>query len=152
MAERLEVTVDWLSRYLDLAELPEAIVAAYPDVTHIRIQHARELKPLLKERKTRERVLERANELGAKQAALRADGAPRLDGKAVIRELKAATRTKKAGAGVLHTYQCETTRRPMLEVSRRGRSGLTLRVVPDSGAGEGEILEACKAALTAFGR
>lgn len=152
MAERLEVTVDWLSRYLDLAALPEPIVAAYPDVTHIRIQHARELKPLLKDRKTRERVLERAGELAARQATLRADGASLLDGKVVVRELKAATRAKKTGTGVLHTYQCETTRKPMLEVSRRGRSGLTLRVVPDSGAAEGEILDACKAALAAYGR
>ena len=41
----LEVSTSWLSRYLDIADLPEEIVKAYRDITEIKVMHARKLKP-----------------------------------------------------------------------------------------------------------
>ena len=41
MASRLEVSPSWLSRYLDIADLPEEIVKAYRDITEIKVMHAR---------------------------------------------------------------------------------------------------------------
>ncbi|RMH46900.1 MAG: ParB/RepB/Spo0J family partition protein [Alphaproteobacteria bacterium] len=86
MAERLEVSESWLSRYLDLARLPRRIVAAYRDVTEIRESHARALKPLLADPATRERVLARADAIAAEQAE-RPISAP-----AVLAALRAAAR------------------------------------------------------------
>lgn len=47
MANRLEVSTSWLSRYLDIAEFPAEIVNAYRDITEIKVIHARKLKPFL---------------------------------------------------------------------------------------------------------
>jgi ParB family transcriptional regulator, chromosome partitioning protein len=67
MANRLEVTTSWLSRYLDIADLPDEIVKAYRDITEIKVIHARKLKPHLnntiKNRATREIFIQKAIEL-----------------------------------------------------------------------------------------
>jgi ParB family transcriptional regulator, chromosome partitioning protein len=67
MANRLEVTASWLSRYLDIADLPDEIVKAYRDITEIKAIHARKLKPHLnssiKNKATRENVIQKAVEL-----------------------------------------------------------------------------------------
>ena len=47
MAERLEVSPPWLSRYLVLAKMPEEILAAFASKRDIKERHARALKPLL---------------------------------------------------------------------------------------------------------
>ncbi|NOS73542.1 MAG: ParB/RepB/Spo0J family partition protein [Methyloglobulus sp.] len=88
MANRLEVTTSWLSRYLDIADLPEEIVKAYRDITDIKVIHARKLKPYListiANKPTRESVINRAIELKGKD----------LDGSRVIAELLSAVRIK----------------------------------------------------------
>ena len=67
MANRLEVTTSWLSRYLDIADLPEEIVKAYRDITEIKVIHARKLKPhlstVIKNKATREKLIQKAIEL-----------------------------------------------------------------------------------------
>jgi ParB family chromosome partitioning protein len=148
MAERLDVTVDWLSRYLDVAKLPDEVVAVYPDITEIRIQHARDLKPLLKDAKMRKRVIARAQEITIEQGRAREEGRVLLDGTTVVRELKAVSRSKASKPNVLSTYTCEGTNKPMLEVSRRGRSGLIVRIIPESGASKGDLLNAFERALS----
>jgi ParB family chromosome partitioning protein len=47
MAERLEVSASWLSRYLQCARLPDEIVAAFASPHEMKELHARELRPLL---------------------------------------------------------------------------------------------------------
>ncbi len=47
MAERLEVSPPWLSRYLVLAKMPEEILDAFASKRDIKERHARALKPLL---------------------------------------------------------------------------------------------------------
>lgn len=88
MANRLEVTTSWLSRYLDIADLPDEIVKAYRDITDIKVIHARKLKPYLTSTianmPTRESVINRAIELKGKD----------LDGSRVIAELLSAVRIK----------------------------------------------------------
>jgi len=67
MANRLEVTTSWLSRYLDIADLPEEVVKAYRDITDIKVIHARKLKPYLnssvKNKVTRDSLIQKAIEL-----------------------------------------------------------------------------------------
>ncbi|MEM9249261.1 MAG: ParB/RepB/Spo0J family partition protein [Pseudomonadota bacterium] len=69
MAERLEVSPSWLSRYLQLARLPGEIVAAFPAPNDLRELHARQLKPLLADEAAAERVLETARVIARERAA-----------------------------------------------------------------------------------
>lgn len=148
MAERLEVNEPWLSRYLDMIDLPEQVVAAYPDVTHIKVNHARVLKPLLKVSKSRAAILKRAEELALSQREARANGLPTLEGQAVVARLKAATHVKlTSSGGVLATYKGKANGKPILEVSRKGRSGLLVRIIPESGASQEELVAAFQKAL-----
>lgn len=88
MAGRLEVTTSWLSRYLDMADLPEEVVKAYRDITEIKIIHARKLKPFLvgsgENRANKEKILHKATEL-------KGSG---YEGAKVIAELLSVVKTK----------------------------------------------------------
>ncbi|MGR3435715.1 MAG: ParB/RepB/Spo0J family partition protein [Shimia sp.] len=90
MAERLEVSEAWLSRYLQLAKLPETVVKAYGDVREIKEIHARHLKPLLRDPESRALVLAEARVLGSHDH--------RMDGAQVLSRLRAAAAPKAAPA------------------------------------------------------
>ena len=90
MAERLDVSEAWLSRYLQLARLPKEIVAAYPSVREIRELHARVLKPLLAEDATRDLLLAAASDLAVQQDAARNGQGVGPDGAKVLAALRAA--------------------------------------------------------------
>lgn len=95
MAERLEVTEVWLSRYLDLARLPDEIVQAFASIRDIRELHARSLKPLLKAPASRAKVIAAARDLARQQEAARAGQGAFVEAVSVIASLKssvAATR------------------------------------------------------------
>jgi ParB family chromosome partitioning protein len=57
MSERMGVSKDWLSRYLDLASMDQDIIKAYSDLSEIKVRHARELKSLMKEPAQAELIL-----------------------------------------------------------------------------------------------
>ena len=89
MANRLEVSTSWLSRYLDLAVLPEEIINAYKDITEIKVIHARKLKPFLVEtsenKLNKEKIIQKAIEL-------KGIG---YNGTKVVTELLSVVKTKK---------------------------------------------------------
>jgi ParB family chromosome partitioning protein len=92
MAERLEVSQPWLSRYLQLAKLPSVIVKAFASVRDIKERNARDLKPLLANAETASAVLEEAGAIKRVQAkALTGQGAF-VDAAEVMRRLLAAGR------------------------------------------------------------
>ena len=68
MAERLEVSKSWLSRYLELARLPTDIVAAFASPHAIGISHAAILAPLLRADDQRDRIVTEAKRLATEQA------------------------------------------------------------------------------------
>jgi len=88
MASRLEVSTSWLSRYLDIADLPEEIVKAYRDITEIKVIHARKLKPFLassiENKLNKENIINKAIELKGMG----------YDGTKVISELLSVVKTK----------------------------------------------------------
>ena len=63
MAERLNQSEAWLSRYLDLARLPEAVVVAFADPFELKISHIGTLKPILKPEESRVLVIAEAKRL-----------------------------------------------------------------------------------------
>lgn len=87
MAERLQVAPSWLSRYLDLARLPDQIVAAYATPADILEVHARKLKPLLADHDLRAGLLSRARGLAKDQEAARQGKTAPIDGKTVLARL-----------------------------------------------------------------
>ncbi|NHN86863.1 ParB/RepB/Spo0J family partition protein [Acetobacter musti] len=56
MADRLNVSEAWLSRYLDLARLPEAVTKAFVSPHDVRLKHVMQIKPLIKDGVSREIV------------------------------------------------------------------------------------------------
>lgn len=90
MAQRLEVSEGWLSRYLALARLPEAVIAAYPSIRDVKELHARVLKPLLADPKLMPSILEAARELSQKQASARMGQGSLVDAAQVLATLKTA--------------------------------------------------------------
>lgn len=90
MAERLEVSEGWLSRYLQLAKLPMQIVAAYPNLRELKELHARTLKPYLADEEARIRVLAEADLIAAEQKDARSAGTESITAAIVWARLKAA--------------------------------------------------------------
>lgn len=90
MAQRLEVSEVWLSRYLELARLPDEIVAAFSSIRDLRELHARTLKPLLKASDSRAKVLDAADGLLMRQMQAAKGQGAFLDAAAVMTVLKAA--------------------------------------------------------------
>ena len=108
MAERLEVSKTWLSRFLDLAKLPVDIIEAFGDVRQLRENHAREIKPLLSVAATRPRVMAEAKRIAVVQATARETGQGALDAPKVILALKRAASDQpevapaaRAGASII---------------------------------------------------
>ncbi|WP_128255524.1 ParB/RepB/Spo0J family partition protein [Falsirhodobacter deserti] len=102
MAERLEVSEGWLSRYLQLAKLPDIIIQSYASLREVKELHARTLKPLLADSATRDAVLQVAADLAAEQATARKEGAAPVVAAQVLARLKAA------GAGTKRVRPAET--------------------------------------------
>ena len=71
MAQRLEVSEAWLSRYLQLAKLPGEIVSAYASIRDIKELHARQLKPLMADDAAKEVILRAAGGIADAQAKAR---------------------------------------------------------------------------------
>ena len=119
MAARLEVSEAWLSRYLQLARLPKAIVDAFYQITDLKESHARTLKPLLAQRGGRDALFARAAEIEEKQLLARqGQGAP-LDAGQVMAALKEAV-TKPKPRKTETVYRARAGAAPM-KVRRSGR-------------------------------
>ncbi|WP_415401036.1 ParB/RepB/Spo0J family partition protein [Tateyamaria sp. SN3-11] len=87
MAERLEVSQPWLSRYLQLAKLPQPIVDAFPNIRELRERNARELKPLLSQSDSARVLLEEAGAIAREQQQARNGRGSFVDAATVMRRL-----------------------------------------------------------------
>ncbi|MFD1344355.1 ParB/RepB/Spo0J family partition protein [Litorisediminicola beolgyonensis] len=95
MAARLNVSEPWLSRYLQLAKLPEPVVAAFASKRDLRERHARDLKPLLSGN-LGEAVLAEARAIAAEQETARAGQGAYVDSADVIARLIKVGKPKPA--------------------------------------------------------
>ena len=95
MAQRLQVSEGWLSRYLYLAKLPKEIIAAFPSPNDVKELHARALKPLLANPKTRAELIERAEWMFSMRSVTGCkEGEPWATAASVIADLKRAGQGK----------------------------------------------------------
>jgi ParB family transcriptional regulator, chromosome partitioning protein len=140
MANRLEVTTSWLSRYLDIADLPEEIVGAYRDITDIKVIHARKLKPYLnsaiKNKATRETIIQKAIEIKGKE----------FDGTKVIMELLKAV---KPNAKPSFTKNQHTSKNGLISIriEKRKDKKLSLLIDKKEKASKEEVIELFKTVL-----
>lgn len=147
MAERLKLSPGWLSRSLELAKLPDGIVAAFGSPHDIRVKHAATLAPLLHLPRTRAPLLAEAELLALEQALLRERRRP-LPAGTVLRRLLAAASVVVPKPRVL------TVREPDGPILARGArpkgAPLTIRI-PTLGMGNRDaVLEAVRAILDHF--
>ena len=147
MAQRLNVSPSWLSRYLDLARLPKELVAAFGNPHDLGIKHVTMIKPLLKPSDRKQRVMAEAERL----AVLRLSGGAAFGSiPEIIRLLAAAADPpKKTGSpkrsGTAQSTIHSSSGKPLINVERKGRGGLALFLHAKSGATREEV----DAALTA---
>lgn len=151
MAERLNVTPTWLSRYLDLARLPEEITSAFADPHELKIRHILAIKPLLKPADRKARVLEAAAQLAEKRGQDSTSVPASVPD--VLRHLvatadppKRSGRTKVAPNKSGREVRSESGV-PMLRIDREGRGGVTLTLLTKSGAPRKEVEAAVQAIL-----
>lgn len=100
MAERLEVSPPWLSRYLVLAKMPEEILNAFASKRDIRERHARALKPLLSNPEQAAAILEEAAFLAQTQARAALGKGAYIDAQDVFKRLVAVAKPKAKAAKV----------------------------------------------------
>jgi len=143
MADRLEVSEGWLSRYLDLARLPKEIVAAFSAVTEIRVQHGRKLKPLLRNAKSKAELIACASRLRTQQQS------ELIRPEDVMRSLIASGKqkgSKKRQKPILAEYESREGKR-IMSVVRRGKYGLVFNFTNPAEISEEELFAACKKAI-----
>lgn len=143
MSNRLEVTTSWLSRYLDIADLPEEIVKAYRDITEIKVIHARKLKPYLNEsvknRAIKECLIQKAISLGGKG----------YDGTRVISELLSAVNVTNKPNRPKNQHMSKNGLVSML-IQKRKDKKLELLIDRKDKGSKGDIIEMLETVLDEY--
>ena len=149
MAKRLNVSENWLSRYLLLANLPTDIIAAYAKIHDVKLRHARDLSPLLKSAVSRNKILAVAKILAEQHQADRAADNIAMQGPEVFKTLLSAAKSnikKPVQKDPLAKYlsSCGKT---MLIVKAGTKNNLSFVIARHSGAEPEEIIKAFRSAL-----
>lgn len=120
MAERLQVSAAWLSRYLQLARLDDRIVAAFPSIRDVKELHARQLKPLMASPDEAEALLAEADRIATEQAEARAQGAEPVPAAKVMTRLKAAAKPPRTRNAVDRVFN-PSDEKGRVQMRRRGK-------------------------------
>jgi ParB family chromosome partitioning protein len=145
MAERLEVSKTWLSRFLDMAKLPSEVVSAFGDVRALRENHARELKPFLGDPAMRPRVMAAAKALAEEQTGRREAGEPLTEPPRVVARLKSAAKgegERTAPAETRATTVRNADGATLFTVKPKAGHRAVLELMLDSKGSDGDFLAA----------
>ena len=156
MAERLKVSESWLTRYLDLARLPDQLMVAFKHPHELGIRNAIALKALIKPKDRRESVFAAAKKLGEAQQTT-GKGMPVLE---VIRALVAeADSPKKSGygknlpppkrSGSARTYSSDDGM-SVLRIEGSDRKGIHLTLLPNGGGSREDAEKAVREVLDMY--
>lgn len=147
MAERINVTESWLSRYLDLARLPAELMIAFPNPQDLRIKHVTTIKPLLKPDDRRQRVFAEAAALRARSGG---EGAP-VAVPDIVRALALAADPPKKSGSPKRSGSSETVAsqngKPLLRFEGKDRKGVRITLLPHAGGSRDEAEAAIKTLL-----
>jgi len=149
MAERMEVREGWLSRFLDLAKLPQTVVEAFGDIRQLKENHARIIKPLLADPTSRTRLMAEAKRLVGEQGQRREAGEALIEAPQVIEKLRtAALGTSKAPSvkadPEVHTNEAGAR---LFTLAAKGPGRAVLELALDSKASNADFQAAFQSAL-----
>ncbi len=146
MAERLNVTPSWLSRYLDLARLPDDVLDAFTSRHELGIRAVTDIKPLLKPDDRRARVLAEGRRIADARKA--GEGGPQKPADVVRALALAADAPRKSGtarpsaapkrSGLPAVFD-DPEGKPMLRIDKYDRRAITLTLLPKSGAQRADV-------------
>jgi ParB family chromosome partitioning protein len=128
MAERLQVTTSWLSRYLELARLPAFVLEAFGSTAAIGISHAAKLAPLLRAPFTRGILEQAAAVVSAEQARRRSLGMVSLTPPQVMTQL--LTRPTSKAKPVRQAVVTDERNRTLASGERTGSGMVTMKLTP----------------------
>lgn len=146
MAERLEVSKSWLSRYLELARLPAEILQSFGSPHVIGVSHGAVLAPLLRKETIRPLLIREAVKIAHEQQERGASGLHQLTPAAVVERLVAtSTRTttiRRGTAPLEYTVRSEGGILIARGARARKSGGLTIVVPTPSKFERKEVLSA----------
>lgn len=145
MAERLKVSKGWLSKMVKVAQIPDAVIAAFASPADVQLKPAYALAQALDDEAIAKAIHGAARELRREQTARRARGAAPYPAADVLRRLLDAS-NDPAGSAPPFTWTTPHGR-PGLSVQSSNRQGVTIRLHAGSGAGTDELVEALRQAL-----
>ena len=134
MADRLEVSKSWLSRYLELARLPTEVLGAFGTPHALGISHAATLAPLLKIPKAAAAVLAEAELLTAEQQTHSRDKRTYISASICVHRLSCAAREKppsKQNPGLITVRGKDGA--PLMKAKMTGRGGGLSVDIPKAG-------------------
>jgi ParB family chromosome partitioning protein len=149
MAERLQVTKSWLSRYLELARLPEPVIAAFEPRQAIGISHGAQLAPLLRDARARESIVTEAVAVAAEQGIRKGEGKDPIAPAAVVQRLirtARSNRERRATQVTEHTVRADDGV-VVARGNRMGRSSVTITVPHAARFDQAALLAACQEIL-----
>ena len=147
MAERLNVSESWLTRYLDLARLPAELTRAFASPQELGIRNGIALKALLKPEDRKARAFKEATRLAELQAST-GEALPVLE---VIKALALAADPPKKSGSPKRSGKPETVSnaggRPVLRIEGADRKGIRLTLLNKGGASRQDAEEAIRSVL-----
>jgi ParB family chromosome partitioning protein len=149
MADRLAIPKQNLHNLLQLAELPDAVIAAFAEVGDLKVRHGMRLSPLIKDDGHRASIVAEALAIAADQADRKAGGLDKIDGSKVFERLVTASSKPKVPV---------VARRKAVIAGAEGKEigqviadtrakGITVNIHPKASASVDEILEALRPVL-----
>lgn len=147
MAERLRVSPGWLSKMLQVAAIPDNVIAAFASPADVQLKPAYALARALDDKGAAKGVAAAARTLAKEQAAARAAGGPPVSASEVVRRLLAAAAPLAGRSGQDGFTYVSTMGRPALTVQSVSRQGVTLRLHAGSGADTEELVKALRTTL-----
>ena len=145
MAERLKVSKGWLSKMVKVAQIPDAVIAAFASPADVQLKPAYALAQALDDKAATKAIQGAARELAREQTARRDRGAAPYPAADVLRRLLNAP-TDPADSAPPFTWTTPHGR-PGLSVQSSNRQGVTIRLHAGSGAETDELVEALRQAL-----
>jgi len=142
MASHLNLSKSWLSRLLDVARLPDALVSAFSDTHDITVRVARDIKPLSGDARALARMRVEAERIAEERAATGA----RIGGPEVAKRLVKAT-VEATAKGAAEKEVTGRGGKVILRYAKARGGGLTLKIPPKTGATSAELLAAIEGLL-----
>jgi len=142
MAAHLNLSKSWLSRLLDVARLPDELVAAFSDTHDITVRVARDIKPLAGDAKSFAKMRDAAERIEEE----RRGGGINISGPEVAKRLVKATVAPATKIGGEKTITGKAGKVILRYTMVRG-GGLTIKVPPKADTTPAELLKAIEGLL-----